>query len=402
MYNKPDNLKIIDLFSGIGGFRLASEKLNFQCQAYSEINKFALETYYRNFDNSSCVNLGDINKINIENLKQSYKNVDILTGGVPCQPWSVGGKNLGFNDYRGLVWFNTIRVIEAIQPTIFVLENVPGLTYKRHKESFKLILNLLKNAGYTINYSIFNSKNFNSCQDRPRLFIIGCSKESTLSPTEIIRRISNKSSTRVNSSYKPYTFCDLRGGEFTIHSWELYKTSKVEKEICNWLLTNRRKTKYSNKDGSPIRASEIRKQLNLNKNTFYKAIKNLLKLEIIIIISNTHIEFKNRKLFLGINGIHRVYYKNTDQYPTLVSLGNNDCIIDENIKSKQDLLKHIKNNNYRKLNVIDYKKIQGFPESFISCDNPKEAKKQYGNSITIPLVEEILTEIKFYLEQNYY
>lgn len=393
--NEPKTLKSIDLFSGIGGFRLATEDIGFKCIGYSEIDKPALEVYNKNFENINCENLGDIGKLDIESIKNKYNKVDLITGGVPCQPWSVGGKNRGFNDPRGICWFDTIRLIEATKPKVFILENVPGITYKKHQKSFNYILRLLKEIGYRVEYQIFNSKNFRVPQDRDRLFIIGWEKTLNINPKETIKNIEDqKIEYTGENEYKPYTLCDLRGGAYTIHSWELTKTSTIEKEICNWLLKNRRKLKYSDKDGSPIKASEIRRNLKLKKEPFYKAIKSLIDLKIITIIDNSYIEFRNRKLFLGIGGVYRIYYKNTSLYPTLVSIGNNDYIIDEKVYSKKEVCNYIINKKYRELRINDYKKIQGFPESFISSSNPKEAKKQYGNSVVIPLVKIIVAQVK--------
>jgi DNA (cytosine-5)-methyltransferase 1 len=98
----------VDLFSGIGGFRIPLEKLGGKCLGYSEIDKQAIRVYQQNFENpvnSDEVYLGDIN-----NLDKLEWNIDILTGGVPCQSWSIAGKGEGFKDPRGALWFKVIQI----------------------------------------------------------------------------------------------------------------------------------------------------------------------------------------------------------------------------------------------------------------------------------------------------
>jgi len=92
----------IDLFAGIGGFRMALERNGGKCIGFSEINNDAIEYYCRNYNEDKSENFGDITKI------KSLPNHDILVGGVPCQSWSIAGRNLGFDDDRGQLWNDTI------------------------------------------------------------------------------------------------------------------------------------------------------------------------------------------------------------------------------------------------------------------------------------------------------
>nr|WP_228060909.1 MULTISPECIES: DNA (cytosine-5-)-methyltransferase [unclassified Coleofasciculus] len=145
----------VDLFSGIGGFRIPLEELGGKSLGYSEIDKEAINVYKKNFIsylNSDEINLGDITTLN-----QFPFEVDILVGGVPCQPWSIAGKSGGFNDSRGRLWFDVIRLVENNKPKAFIFENVKGLTEPRHRKSFELIIHKLKNAGYEVKYQILNS-----------------------------------------------------------------------------------------------------------------------------------------------------------------------------------------------------------------------------------------------------
>ena len=103
----------VDLYSGIGGFRFALDAVGGESKGFSEINRPAVNTYKLNFDDPDNADLGDVTKI--KTLPQN----DMLVGGVPCQSWSVAGKMRGFEDPRGRLWYDTIKMVEASKPLIF-------------------------------------------------------------------------------------------------------------------------------------------------------------------------------------------------------------------------------------------------------------------------------------------
>jgi len=117
----------IDLFAGIGGFRLALSNLGRHCVNFSEIHNDAINTYCANFGEDASLNLGDI--AHIKNLPAH----DILTAGVPCQSWSIAGKNLGFDDDRGQLWNDMIYLLNQSRPQAFIFENVKGLADPRNQ-----------------------------------------------------------------------------------------------------------------------------------------------------------------------------------------------------------------------------------------------------------------------------
>lgn len=135
-----EKFTFVDLFSGIGGFRIALEDLGGKCLGYSEIDPDAIEVYQRNF-----INYLNPNEPNFGNITHLGKlpletEIDLIVGGVPCQPWSIAGKIKGFEDARGQLWFDAIRVVEENQPKAFIFENVKGLIEPRHQSSFEVIL----------------------------------------------------------------------------------------------------------------------------------------------------------------------------------------------------------------------------------------------------------------------
>ena len=140
----------IDLFSGIGGFKMALSNNGGHCLGFSEINKDAINTYCDNFQVESSYNLGDITKI------KELPNHDLLTAGVPCQSWSIAGKNLGFDDDRGQLWNDTIYLLQQSQPKAFIFENVKGLVDPRNKKALSYILERIQKAGYYADYFVIN------------------------------------------------------------------------------------------------------------------------------------------------------------------------------------------------------------------------------------------------------
>lgn len=156
--------KFIDLFAGIGGFRLAFDNLSCECVMSSEIDIEATKTYEANFGDKP---LGDICAI------KSIPYHSILLAGFPCQPFSLAGKRKGFEDTRGTLFFEILRILKSNKPKSFLLENVAGLINHDKGNTFQVILNSLKGLGYKVFYEVINSKDLGIPQNRSRIYIVG-------------------------------------------------------------------------------------------------------------------------------------------------------------------------------------------------------------------------------------
>lgn len=156
----------IDLFCGLGGFRIAFEKMGGECVFSSDIDKYARETYFNNFHEYPS---GDITKIN----ENDIPNHDILCAGFPCQPFSLAGKRLGFEDTRGTLFFDVARILKAKKPIAFFLENVSGLANHDNGKTLKVITHTLNELGYTISYKVINAYKIGFPQNRNRWYCIG-------------------------------------------------------------------------------------------------------------------------------------------------------------------------------------------------------------------------------------
>lgn len=179
-------IKHLELFAGIGGFRKAIDllgidfKLETKCIGYSERDKYAVQTYKANFKTLDELEIGDIeifasNKNNISKLGE----FDLLTGGFPCQSFSMMGKQRGFADPRGNTFYSITNILKVKNKTPFILlENVQRIRTHDSGETFKEIVRSLDECGFKyIYYDIFNTSNFDLAQTRNRIFIFGSRKE---------------------------------------------------------------------------------------------------------------------------------------------------------------------------------------------------------------------------------
>jgi DNA (cytosine-5)-methyltransferase 1 len=192
-------IRYLSLFSGIGGFELGIQRAfsNQQtteieqdrqgrdrslseagndvhnrsdaplCVGYSEIDKYAIKVYERQFNGHT--NYGDATKINPAELP----DFDLLVGGFPCQAFSIAGKRNGFNDTRGTLFFDIARILAEKRPRHLVLENVKGLLSHDSGKTFQTILGVLSDLGYRVEWQVLNSKDFGVPQNRERVFIVG-------------------------------------------------------------------------------------------------------------------------------------------------------------------------------------------------------------------------------------
>jgi DNA (cytosine-5)-methyltransferase 1 len=158
--------KFIDLFAGIGGIRIAFERAGGKCVFTSEWDEPCQIMYEANFGDKP---FGDITKLVAEDVPDH----DILTGGFPCQAFSIIGNKLGFADTRGTLFFDVERILRVKQPKAFLLENVKQLTTHDNGRTFKVILEHLEKLGYFVHYKVLNGLDFGVPQKRERIMIVG-------------------------------------------------------------------------------------------------------------------------------------------------------------------------------------------------------------------------------------
>ncbi|UTY39294.1 DNA (cytosine-5-)-methyltransferase [Allocoprobacillus halotolerans] len=317
-----EDFKFIDLFSGLGGFRIAMEEIGGKCVFSSEIDKYAAETYKDNF---GSMPRGDITKIDGKEVPDH----DILCAGFPCQPFSIAGKRLGFEDTRGTLFFDVLRIIKDKKPKAFFLENVAGLKSHDNGRTLNVIEESLKKQDYYIDWRIINAKDVGIPQNRNRWYCVGVRKDL----------VENDCFNFSFPSNKPleYTIDDVLEEQVS----DEYAISDVAKNNIN---------------------AHIAKFLNSNR---YDKKHKIIATEI-----------RKSKCNFRCDGIS----------PCLTAKmgtgGNNiPVLVEQN----------------RKLTERECLRIMGFPERYCVKLNSYQSYKQIGNSVVIPVIKEIATELKKYL-----
>jgi len=424
----------VDLFAGVGGFRVGLERNGGKCLGFSEIDRPAISVYKSNFlgwEERDEVELGDITKLG----KLPFKDIDLIVGGVPCQSWSVAGKMKGFDDPRGKLWMDTIRVVELNTPKAFIFENVKGLMDPRNRANLDLIETSFRKLGYAVQSKLLNSYDFGLPQNRDRIFIVGIRKnclegslpftfplpigkhatvsdildgepakqevrKKTFDPKEIFGDkipLGRNRFQRNDELNDFFVFCDTRNGHSTIHSWDLAKTTKREKDICMVILRNRRKKIYGPQDGNPLSFAVLKSLLPDLKET---ELQRLVEKRILRYVPDRDgYEFVNSKNSAGINGIYRIYLPHSKVFSTLTATGTKDMVsltpfqADSPEEYRENFINSIvKRGLYRPISAKEAGKLQGFPEGFAVHSDEALAKKQFGNAVS--------TSVIYYLGQS--
>lgn len=169
-------MKFLDLFAGIGGFRLGMESAGHECVGFCEIDKYARASYKAIHNTEGEIELHDITRVTDESIRR-FGSVDVICGGFPCQAFSIAGNRRGFEDTRGTLFFEIARFASILRPKYLFLENVRGLLNHDGGATFETIIRTLDELGYDVEWQVLNSKNFGVPQNRERVFIIGHSRK---------------------------------------------------------------------------------------------------------------------------------------------------------------------------------------------------------------------------------
>jgi DNA (cytosine-5)-methyltransferase 1 len=415
-------VKFIDLFCGTGGIRLGMEQafneqgIKTQCIKSSEIDKKACETYQLNFNENPYCDIHEINEL---------AEFDILLAGFPCQAFSYAGKQLGFTDTRGTLFFEVERLLKKHKPSLVFLENVRGLTTHDKGRTFKTILNKLESIGYKVQYRLLNSSNYKIPQNRVRIYmiatldfepIISLSSDLGASDSHDFKTYSSNLSLFDDYSYKivkeileknpdkkydcsdafveklrnvlnndlnklhGIRLIDTRHGN-SIHSWDIGikgECSEDEINFMNKLVSNRRKHIFgTHQDGKALTIEEIK--------TFYT--KSNINAIINNLLVKGYLSEKEGKYNLVCGNMSFEIFKFLDPNSISITLTASDT----------HKLGVFYNNRVRRLTPRECARLQGYPDNYILHSQDQFAYKQLGNAVSVPVVKRIFSD---FLENN--
>lgn len=314
----------IDLFAGIGGFRIPLQWEGGKCVFSSEFNPEAQKVYEANYGEFP---FGDITKIPLDAIPMH----DVLCAGFPCQPFSISGKMKGFEDTRGTLIYNVFKIIEAKRPKVVFLENVKHLVYHDGGNTLKTILQGLENIGYSCAYKVLNASDFGVAQNRERIIIIA-SKNKKFDFSLINKR---------PKVYLKDILDDPEVTEFEYLKEEYTILNDMKMQPSGLIFAG-----YRNK--------------NMRKAGVRPGTEHL---------SRVH---KQPNRIYSIEGIH----------PAIPSQESSGRFWIYNGKT------------VRKLTLNECYKIMGFPSKFIRSKSISEQYRQIGNSVCVPMIHEIIKQIK--------
>lgn len=349
-------LKHLELFSGIGGFRKAIDHychdngLTSKCIGFSEKDKYAVLTYKANYETLNEKELGDIQEFVSDNKNiHSLPDFDLLSGGFPCQAFSMMGGQKGFDDKRGNLFYSIIDILKVKKPKYVLLENVRNIRTHENGNTYKEIIRSLEvDAGYSVTSDLFNTADFGLPQNRRRIFFFAIRKDlKTNSEISLKNELVKSEASKLN-------------GSTSLKKYANVLDNLLEKEV---------ESKY-------YLSERIKPTILSNGSKNFK--------------SNSEInQLIARPLTATMVKMHRACQ---DNYYSDEFLKNKNPI--EYLRksfSKEEQAKH----KIRKLTPLEALRLQGFDEKF--CSNALEAKvsnhqlyKQAGNAVSVNTVYYIL------------
>lgn len=413
-------VRFIDLFAGTGGIRLAFEQAlaehgySTECVKSAEIDPKACETYQLNFGVNPYADVTTLDEI---------PQFDALLAGFPCQAFSYAGKQLGFADTRGTLFFEVERILKKYKPSFCFLENVRGLTTHDKGKTFQTILAHLKELGYNVEYRLINASSMGVPQNRTRIYIVATlntvpqltlennlgasdshsykNQEPDLWNYQVDRKdqlvkdilednpdasfdcsewFCNALSKIVNGDFKQLhgkRLIDTRHGN-SIHSWDLGRKGECsEKEITfmNMLVSNRRRHDFgTHQDGKALTLEQIK--------TFYfdedieSVISSLLDKGYLKVDSSG-------KYNLVCGNMSFEVFKFLDPESISITLTSSDS----------NRLGIYHNGRIRRITPRECARLQGYPDSYILHPQNSFAYKQLGNAVCVPVIRQVISNV---------
>lgn len=367
-----NDLTAIELFAGIGGFRLGLESSGIQTIWANDINELCSQVYQSNFGQNSIV-FGDIQNINLADIPEH----DLLTAGFPCQPFSAAGKKLGIRDQvRGTLFERIVEIIESKKPQYFLLENVKRILTMEQGHHFKVILNALASLNYLIEWRIISPINFGIPQNRERIFIFGTRCESNHKLINLENHLIF-----LNQSESEYLNLDFE-------NFEKYLYPILDSQIKNypWGIA------YQNKMYS--------QSLPLFPNIYPPTrLKNILQSESEVdpqfdFTADTLERIKNSKAVNRYcNGVEILYNQDGGARLGYTIFGVNGVASTLTASTSRHYERYQIGNKFRRLTPIEYARLMGFPDNWCRVAKIYDQYALFGNAVVPICIEWICQRI---------
>ena len=365
-------MNFLDLFAGIGGFRLGMERAGYKCVGFCEIDKFARASYKAMHNTENEIEYHDIKEVTNEEFRKLRGKVDVICGGFPCQAFSIAGKQLGFEDARGTLFYEIARATKEIKPRYLLLENVRNLLSHDKGQTFTRILKILDELGYDAEWQVLNSKNFGVPQNRERVFIVGHLRRGCTYKVFPIR----DSTKQINELPRKRITTNTLTARYTATGNGSYVIENKQKKVAVPVLTPDRVNKRQNgrrfkENGEPMFTLTTQDRHGV-------LIKEANKqgYSVATVGDSVNISRPNSKTRRGRVG------KNIAN--TLLTTDEQGVVLSDY--------------KIRKLTPKECWRLQGFPDELFdkaqAVNSNSQLYKQAGNSVTVNVIEEIAKRLK--------
>lgn len=356
-------LTTVELFAGIGGFRLAADKYKIKTVWANDIDPLAAKVYRSNFGTGAFV------EGNIYDFLDSIPEHDILTGGFPCQPFSKAGKKQGIGDYRGTLFEVIIEIVKKKAPKCFILENVNSLLYLDNGNHFRTILSALSDLKYKIEWKVFNAASFGLPQHRERVIIVGT---KVLEPNQSYflsdSDISLFSAKQVAQIANCAAWGEIETSKGKFQNWGMAYCGKylsLDLPFCHYETPKRLRDVLQKRadpsfDFTSDTLSRIQKSQYVNR--YYNGVQ---------ILYNQSGGARMGYSIFGTEGLAPTLTASTSRHYERYQVGE----------------------RYRRLTNVEYARIQGFPDEHCKAVSVYQQYKLYGNAVPPQMIDYVLNKL---------
>ena len=351
------NLRAVELFAGIGGFRLACDSLGIHTIWANDINENAVKVYRDQFGDNEVV-CGDINQ-----LIDKIPDHDILTGGFPCQPFSRAGKKLGIEDYRGTLFESIVKILDLKRPQYFILENVNSLLFMENGKNFRTILDALDELGYKIEWRVFNAAGFGVPQHRLRVVIAGsrnAAHKTSYFLTEAEAKTMGARQGEIVAQHDLWT--EMLNTKGKSKQWGMSKSGKVVQ-----FDFDPPRSIISEKTVNDILQNDVGQEFDFTEDTLNRIEKSV---------------FVNK----FYNGVRILYNQGGGARMGYTIFGTDGLSPTLTASTSRHYERYGINGRYRRLTNVEYARLQGFPDDHCRAVSVYEQYRLYGNAVPPPMV----------------